>query len=836
MTFVHPLLLALVLLPAAFLVYQWPRTTRRLSLLLKAASLALIAAAFSEPMLRMPETKTGVVVLADTSASISDRDLEREQTLVKTMAQSVGHNWMRVIPFARRARDLKPEEVRGGWRLERTSDENGKSTDLEAAIREGISAVPNGRIPRLVLISDGKENEGSSARAIAQLSRLGIPVDAFSLEGRSENGLRILSTSMPRVAYASEEIPVELTVQSPKSTHAKIAISAEGKPIGDNPVDLSQGLNQVHVRGRINSSGITTLSGRLTLDDGSAADFEQAINLKRAHVIYVSQDPPGSDANLLDALAQAQFDVKTDSRLLAAPLTDTQLVILNNLNLQNLSEAEKNNLEEYVKNGGGLLLIGGEKQVYKPEKQADALDRALPADIAPPKTPEGTIVGLIIDKSSSMEGRKIDLARLSAIGVVDHLRPADSIGVLIFDNSYQWAVPIRKAEDKSLIKRLISGITPDGGTQIAPALTEAYRRVLASHATYKHIVLLTDGISEEGDSLDLAREAQSHQVTISTVGLGQDVNRSYLERVASFSGGKSYFLNEPQGLEQILLKDVMEYTGSTAVERLLKPLVREKAEVLEGIDIEAAPPLKGYARYTAKPTAETILSINPERNDPLYVRWQYGLGRSAVFTSDAKSRWAADWINWPGFDKFWINVTRDLLPHATASDAAAVLDAANNDLVVSYHLAGGAKEPEQVPRIFVIGPEGFQKPIEVARTAAGAYEGRLHIGELRGLFRIRPLEDSTAFPEVGFYRQQEETQDYGSNPRLLRQISSMTGGSFNPDSHEVFRASGRRIQAVWRLWPGLLGAAIALTIVELLVRKWRGIFQAFTARWTTVSK
>jgi uncharacterized protein with von Willebrand factor type A (vWA) domain len=836
MTFAHPFLLALLLLPAAFLVYEWPRTTRRTSLLLKAASFALIAAAFSEPVLRMPETKTGVVVLADTSASISDQDLQREQALVKTMAESVGRNWMRVIPFARRARDLKPAEVQGGWRLERTSDENGKSTDLEAAIREGISAVPNGRIPRLVLISDGKENEGSSARAIAQLMRLGIPVDTFSLQGRSESGLRILSTSVPHVAYASEEIPIELTIQSPRPTHAKIEISAEGKSLGENPVDLKQGVNQVHVRGRINSSGVTTLSGRLTLDNGAAADFEHAISLKRANVIYVSQDPPGSDANLLDALAQAQFDVKTDSRLLAAPLNDTQLVILNNLNLQNLSEAEKNNIEGYVKNGGGLLLIGGEKQVYKTEKQADALDRALPADIAPPKTPEGTIVGLIIDKSSSMEGRKIDLARLSAIGVVDHLRPVDSIGVLIFDNSYQWAVPIRKAEDKSLIKRLISGITPDGGTQIAPALTEAYRRVLAARATYKHIVLLTDGISEEGDSLDLAREAQLHQVTISTVGLGQDVNRSYLERVASFSGGKSYFLNEPQGLEQILLKDVMEYTGSTAVERLLKPLVREKAEVLEGTDIDSSPPLKGYARYTAKPTAETILSINPERNDPLYVRWQYGLGRSAVFTSDAKSRWAADWIRWPGFDRFWINVTRDLLPHATASDATAVLDPANNDLVVKYHLAGGTKEPEQVPEIFVIGPEGFQKPIEVARTAAGAYEGRLHIGELRGLFRIRPLEDSAAFPEVGFYRQQEEMQDFGSNPRLLQQISAMTGGTLNPDPQDVFLASGRRIISEWRLWPALLAGAIVLTIVELVVRKWRGIFQGLTARWATVSK
>ncbi len=228
--------------------------------------------------------------------------------------------------------------------------------------------------------------------------------------------------------------------------------------------------------------------------------------------------------------------------------------------------------------------------------------------------------------------------------MVDHLRPADTIGVLIFDNSYQWAVPMRRAEDKTLIKRLISGITPDGGTQIAPALSEAYRKIVGSKATYKHIVLLTDGISEEGDSMELAKEALEHEVTISTVGLGQDVNRTYLEKVAATSGGRSYFLNEPQGLEQILLKDVQDYSGSTAVEKPLTPIVERKAEILDGVGIDAAPPLKGYVRFAAKPEADTVLAIDQEKKDPLYVRWQYGLGRAAVFASDAKSRWAESWV------------------------------------------------------------------------------------------------------------------------------------------------------------------------------------------------
>ncbi len=154
--------------------------------------------------------------------------------------------------------------------------------------------------------------------------------------------------------------------------------------------------------------------------------------------------------------------------------------------------------------------------------------------------------------------------------------------MLIFDNSFSWKLsPVRKADDRTLIKRLISGITPDGGTQIAPALAEAYHRILPANATYKHIVLLTDGISEEGDSMDLSQEALSKHVTISTVGLGQDVNRAYLEKIATTAGGKSYFLNEPAGLEQIVLKDVMEHTGTTAVEKPLAPQVMKQAEILE---------------------------------------------------------------------------------------------------------------------------------------------------------------------------------------------------------------------------------------------------------------
>jgi len=385
-------------------------------------------------------------------------------------------------------------------------------------------------------------------------------------------------------------------------------------------------------------------------------------------------------------------------------------------------------------------------------------------------------------------------------------------------------VPIRKAEDKLFIKRLVAGVTPDGGTQIAPALGEAFRKTVPVKATFKHIVLLTDGISEEGDSISVAREAANLKITISTVGLGQDVNKAYLEKVASFSKGKSHFLVDPSGLEQILLRDVMEHTGSSAIERPTTPIISKQVELLDGVGMETAPALKGYVKFVAKPTAETILSIDAgPTKDPLFARWQYGLGRAAVFTSDAKSRWADDWVAWNGFDKFWTNLFRDLLPHAAEGESAVQFDPASSTLAVEYKLGPGVAEPKTIPTIYVLGPESFRQTVLVVKAAPGIYRGQVAVGDRRGMFRIRPLEDSRAFPETGFYRQEEELAEYGNNEALLKQIAEFTGGRFNPPVNEIFAGTGRSVPATIELWPFLLGLAILLNLAELFLRKWRGM-------------
>ncbi|MCU1335526.1 MAG: von Willebrand factor, type [Bryobacterales bacterium] len=822
MTFDRTWVLAIAWLPLAWILFEWRRTARKLGLVLKALSFTAILLALAEPRVVLQETKVALAVLVDTSASSSTADLERASQLAQTMGGAQGRHWMRVVPFARSTRNLAPSEQQKNIRLTPTSGEAGRATDLEAAVREAIASLPAGMVPRVALISDGKENKGSIARAAWQAQQLGIPIDTFALAGHAKPALRLESVSLPTLAFTGEQFPIDVVVSSPSAGPAMVELSAEGKPLGQTQVNLERGDNPLRLHATLDTPGALDISVAIRAGALGEVRFDQAVVLRQPKVLYVSQDPAAQDSHFPATLASAHFEVNHASELGEVHLNDYQLVIFNNWDLESIPANGKQALEQYVKQGGGLLVIGGERNMYKENKTVeDPLERSLPAKLAPPRSPEGTAVVLIIDKSSSMEGRKMELARVAAIGVIENLRPVDQVGVLIFDNSFEWAVPIRRAEDKTLIKRLISGITPDGGTQIAPALTEAFRRIRPVSATYKHIVLLTDGISEEGDSLTLSKEAEAQKVTISTVGLGQDVNRNYLERVASFAGGKSYFLTEPQGLEQLLLRDVLEHTGSTTVERPLTPEVLKHAEILNDVGMESAPMLKGYVRFTSKPTAETILQL--DRHDPLLARWQYGLGRSAVFASDAKTRWAADWVSWKGYDKFWTNLCRDLLPRAQGGEAAVEYDSANGDLVVEYRLGRGVPEPDKIPDVYAFGPDGFQQPIPVKKVATGTFRGRLPIGSRQGLFRVRTAEESRAFPEAGLYRPEAELADYGSNEALLKQVAAFTGGRFQPDPAAVFSGGGRSIASSLQLWPGLLGFAVLLSLAELVMRKWKGV-------------
>jgi hypothetical protein len=209
--------------------------------------------------------------------------------------------------------------------------------------------------------------------------------------------------------------------------------------------------------------------------------------------------------------------------------------------------------------------------------------------------------------------------------------------------------------------------------------------------------------------------------------------------------------------------------------------------------------------------------------DPLLARWQYGLGRSIVFASDAKPRWAANWVAWPGYDRFWTNLLRDLLPRAPETETAAEFNSGTGEIVVKYRLDSDAAPPEKTPELYALGPDGFRKAVPLERVAASSYQARVSIGARQGLFRLRPSAELEKFPELGYYREETELSQYGSNTELLRQIAEATGGRFNPSVDQAFDAGNRSVTTTMDLWPGLLALAVLCNLAELVARKGWGL-------------
>src|SRR5664279_5385589 len=186
-------------------------------------------------------------------------------------------------------------------------------------------------------------------------------------------------------------------------------------------------VNHLRLQANINAVGAIALAGKVTARDLGEARFEDTVTLRSPRVLLVSRDPAASEEHIVRALHANQFEVQQAPGGVPPKLDDFQLVVINNWDMESIPASAKASLEDYVKKGGGLVWISGEHNIYvdKKGRPEDALERTLPAKLAPPRSPEGTAVVLIIDKSSSMEGRKIELARLAAIGVVENLRPID---------------------------------------------------------------------------------------------------------------------------------------------------------------------------------------------------------------------------------------------------------------------------------------------------------------------------------------------------------------------------------------------------------------------------
>ncbi len=195
-------------------------------------------------------------------------------------------------------------------------------------------------------------------------------------------------------------------------------------------------------------------------------------------------------------------------------------------------------------------------------------------------------VCLVLDRSTSMQGEKMDVVKSAAIQVLRNLRPQDVLSVVTFSDRAEVIIPASYYQERARLESKIHMIQPSGATEIYQGLEAGVKEVMRSLDSKRvnHIVLLTDGhtYGDEQQCLALASKIAEHGIGISAMGIGKEWNDIFLDVLATRTGGSSAYIAQPQDIKRLLLEkfNALAQTYADDVSLTLIPT--------EGVDLSYA--------------------------------------------------------------------------------------------------------------------------------------------------------------------------------------------------------------------------------------------------------
>jgi len=822
------LLLALLLVPVV-LWYFWhtlvdlTRTQRIVSLCCRIAILVLLALALAGLTLLTPTDRMFVIFLTDTSQSIDDAAREKAREFLNQAEKGRGGNEAEYMAFALEPDEMTSKPGEPAAAETESADEKSQGTNIAAALQTAFASIPPFHVPSVVLLTDGNETHGDAVQAILQAS---IPVSTVPLPVRDEAEVQVSAIHVPAQVRQGEPFYVEVVIDSNRKGKGTIEIFK-----GDLKLDvgasaaqeIKAGENRFRFRQTVDHEKLAEFSVRIAgfedtlLDNNIASGLVYASGKPRVLLIDSEES---RTRNFVWSLEEQ--DIAVDVRppqgtpTTLAGLQNYEAVLLSNVPATDLSLRQMETLRTYVQDlGGGLIMLGGDQSFGLGGYYKTTLEEILPvrSNFEKEKEQPSLAMTIVVDKSGSMGGMKMELAKEAAISAVELLGPRDQIGVIAFDGASYWVSEVHSAADKQFVIDRIRTIQASGGTNIYPAMEDAYRGLNSATAKLKHVILLTDGHSSPGDFEGITTDMASARMTVSTVAVGSGSDQQLLETIA----------DDPQAIPQIFAKETVTASKSAINEMPFLPQVVRPTQVLREIDLESAPFLLGYVATRPKPTSEFILAS--ENGEPLLVWWRYGLGMTAAYTSDIKNRWAAEWASWPEFGKFWAQVIRHVMRKSDAEGVFVEVDRHGAQTAIAVDAVDplGRFINDAQTRVTVLKPNLEREEQSMAQTAPGRYTQQIstaapgtyhleisqHAGEQLTFRQTRGLV-------VGY---PDELRMRPVNTELLERIAQTSGGKFDPKPAEVFDPGERTARLAEPLWPYLLMAAVALLVIDVALRR-----------------
>lgn len=809
---------------------------------LRSLVIVAIALALARPSRITRADSVATVVLVDVSDSVSDKQLAAARAYVDELDQSRGEGSLQLITFAEKA-----QVVRGDGKLSARIARHpgaGAGTDAQSAIQLAYGIFPDGHLPRVVIVSDGNQTVGDAAIEAYRAKELGVRISWRTFEADRSSEVRVVGLTVPDEVKVGQPFEVTAEVWSTEEQSVTLALQQDEFPNPLEPqkvVTLTEGKNLVKFKSDAKRAGATTYRARLVR---AAKDTEKANNEAvttapvrgRPSVLYVEGGvlrEPGSAGYLERALEHENIDVEVRGPrgLPSNPkeLEKYDLVLVSDVPAHFLNTGQMQALDSYVADlGGGLIMAGGEDSFGSGGYQGTRIEQIMPVRFDSQKDREEPDIALVlvIDRSGSMQGPKLEAAKESARVTAEVLSPNDIISVVAFDSEAAVYVRPQRASNRMRISAEISRLQSGGGTNIFPGLREAYEILQGTNAKVKHVILLSDGEAPSDGLVDLVSDMRSARITVSSVGV-DGADRNLLSMITDAGDGRLYMVDDIGALPKIFMKETMEAQKSQLVEDLVRVRVAKQVEAIEGTGVETAPPLHGYVTTKPKPTSEVILIS--DLGEPMLARWRHGAGTSVAWTSDVKNRWSVDWIRWSGYPKFWAQVVRTSMRRKVydSYDLYAQVSDGRAQITVDAIDSNNAFVNQLDTDLEIIDPKSnkVMQTVGMDQTAAGRYTADFKI-QRYGSYLLKAVHKrggKTVAESLGSVALSYPLEYLRSsaNPEPLRMAAKVSGGRDQAEAKAVWSADGQTVDKTQDLWPWVLLAVVALFLLDLYAKRVR---------------
>ena len=346
-------------------------------------------------------------------------------------------------------------------------------------------------------------------------------------------------------------------------------------------------------------------------------------------------------------------------------------------------------------------------------------------------------MSLVIDRSGSMTGLPLEMAKAAAKATVGILSPDDMVEVIAFDTVPVRFVKMQPARNRSHISAEIAG-----SRRVEAPRSFRARRRLSRHDGHP-------GPEEARHFADRRPGADGRHPGVGVrddprVDHGHDRRsrrrrgRAVLEDDRGCGRGRFHAVQDPNNLPTHLHQRDRDDRPRGRGRGVVSGPACWGRGLPQDIDVSTAPYLHGYVSTKIKPRPAEELLENEDRGDPILARWHVGLGWTLAWTSDVKAQWATEWLSWPGWEKFWGQLVHEHMrqKHRRELDMKTEIIGGELHAAVDAFGADDRFENNLTSRLFVMGPE----PVKETPCKDSTDARRWRVRRVRAARRTLPDE------------------------------------------------------------------------------------------------